>query len=164
MAPLNLLEGETLRRVIDRGPLAWRRAIEIALAVAEGLSAAHTKGMVHRDVKPENIFITTDDRVKVLDFGLALWTPLASTALETELPTATAPGLVLGTFGYMSPEQVRGVAATLASDVFSLGCVLYEMASGQRAFARPSAAETFAAVLKEEPPELESGIPLDLKL
>src|SRR5207253_8748311 len=100
-AVTEFLEGETLRRVIDPGPLPWRKGVEIAMAVAEGLSAAHSKGIIHRDVKPENIFLTADGRVKILDFGLALWTPAAPASLETEMSAATAPGLVLGTSGYM---------------------------------------------------------------
>jgi len=148
-AVTELLEGETLRKRLTGSAFSWRKAVEAGVAIAEGLSAAHSKGIIHRDVKPENIFLTSDGRVKILDFGLARWTPL--TECETSAPTETEPGTVKGTLGYMSPEQIRGVQVTAASDIFSFGCTLYEMLSGQRAFARPSAGETLAATLKDDP-------------
>jgi serine/threonine-protein kinase len=163
-AVMELLEGETLRSRLARSPLPWRKTVEVGVAVADGLSAAHSKGIIHRDLKPENIFLTDDGRVKILDFGLALVAdPLSSgdqttTALgPARKASATQPGTVLGTFGYMSPEQVRGEQAVPASDVFSLGCVLYETVSGRKAFGRATAAESVAAVLKEDPPELGSA-------
>jgi serine/threonine protein kinase/tetratricopeptide (TPR) repeat protein len=148
-----LLEGETLRNRLSAGVLQWRRAIEIATAIAEGLAAAHAKGVIHRDLKPENVYLTLDNRVKVLDFGLARTLPFASPDDDTA-PAAihlTQPGTVLGTVGYMSPEQARGVAADGRSDVFSLGCVMYEMVAGRAPFERETAAETIAAILKDEP-------------
>ncbi len=151
-----LLEGETLRSRLSGGILQWRRATEIGVRVAEGLAAAHARGVIHRDLKPDNVFLTSDGRVKVLDFGLARALPFASPDDETA-PTAvhlTQPGTVLGTVGYMSPEQARGVAADGRSDVFSLGCVLYEMVAGRAPFERETAAETIAAILKEDPPYL----------
>ena len=163
-AVMELLEGETLRGRLTQSPLPWRKAVEVGVAVADGLSAAHSKGIIHRDLKPENIFLTNDGRVKILDFGLALVAdPIPSgdqetTALEpARRGSVTQPGTVLGTFGYMSPEQVRGEQAIPASDIFSLGCVLYETVSGRKAFARTTAAESVAAVLKEDPPELGSA-------
>jgi Tol biopolymer transport system component len=155
-----LLEGETLRQKIDAGAMPARRATEYALGIAQGLAAAHEKGIVHRDLKPENIFITKDGRVKLLDFGLAkLVRPGQSpeSALTMTSP-GTLPGMVMGTIGYMSPEQVRGEPSDARSDIFSFGAVLYEMLSGKRAFKRDTAAETMTAILREEPPELsESG-------
>ena len=148
-AVTELLEGETLRKRLAGSAFSWRKAVEAGVAIAEGLSAAHSKGIIHRDVKPENIFLTSDGRVKILDFGIARWTPF--TECETSAPTETEPGTVKGTLGYMSPEQIRGVQVTAASDIFSFGCTLYEMLSGQRAFARPSAGETLAATLKDDP-------------
>ena len=146
-----LLEGETLRGRLGAGPLSTRRATEFALQAARGLAAAHDKGIVHRDLKPENIFVTKDGRVKILDFGLAkLIRPEPSTSAVTE------PGVVLGTFGYMSPEQVRGRAADARSDIFSFGAILYEMLTGQRAFHGDSAASTMSAILMKEPAELSS--------
>jgi eukaryotic-like serine/threonine-protein kinase len=155
-AVMELLEGETLRRRLSRGPLPWWEAVVVAAAVAEGLAAAHTKGIVHRDLKPENLFLTTDGRVKILDFGLARITPVPNSSAETVsyIPAETDPGTVLGTVGYMSPEQVRAQEVDARSDLFSLGCVLYEMVSGRRAFARETAAETQTAILREEPPDL----------
>jgi serine/threonine protein kinase len=156
-AVTELLEGETLRSRIRDSGLPWRKAVEIASEVAEGLSAAHSKGIIHRDVKPENIFLTAEGRVKVLDFGLARQMLGTAAVPETTTPTATEPGLIMGTIGYMSPEQLRGAWLDAPSDVFSLGCVLYEMVTGRRAFGRATAVETLAAILKEEPAEW--GIP-----
>jgi Tol biopolymer transport system component len=151
-----LLEGETLREKIEAGPLPVKRAIEYALGVAQGLAAAHDKGVVHRDLKPENVFITRDGRVKVLDFGLAkLVRPEESHETVVTLTNpATLPGMVMGTVGYMSPEQVRGEPSDARSDIFSFGAVLYEMLTGKRAFKRETSAETMTAILREEPPEL----------
>jgi hypothetical protein len=150
------LEGETLRERLEAGPLPVRRAIEYALGIAQGLAAAHEKGIVHRDLKPENVFITRDGRVKVLDFGLAkLLRPEEShqTAVTLTSPV-TLPGMVMGTVGYMSPEQVRGDPTDARSDIFSFGAMLYEMLTGKRAFKRDTSAETMTAILREEPPEL----------
>ncbi len=155
-----LLEGQTLREKLEAGPLPVRRSIEYALGIAQGLAAAHEKGIVHRDLKPENVFITRDGRVKVLDFGLAkLVRPEEShDTVATLASPATLPGMVLGTVGYMSPEQVRGESSDARSDIFSFGAVLYEMLTGKRAFKRETSAETMTAVLREEPPELnETG-------
>ena len=156
-----LLEGQTLREKLRTGPLQTRRVIDYALQVARGLAAAHEKGIVHRDLKPENLFITTDGRVKILDFGLAKLTRPETTGDGGDAPTvqvATETGLVMGTAGYMSPEQVRGKATDHRSDIFSFGAILYEMISGKRAFHGESAADTMSAILKEEVPELaETG-------
>jgi serine/threonine-protein kinase len=154
-----LLEGETLRSRLAGGPLAPRRAIDYALQIAHGLAAAHEKGIVHRDLKPENLFITKDGRVKILDFGLAKLTKPDEAGPQTSLPTETAgtePGVVMGTLGYMSPEQVRGKPADTRSDIFAFGAILYEMLSGKRAFHGDSAADTMSAILREEPAELSS--------
>src|SRR6266545_3294041 len=152
-----LLEGETLRQQLNGTALPVRRAIDYALQIAHGLAAAHEKGIVHRDLKPENIFITKDGRVKILDFGLAKLTQVDSNLLQTDIPTRRAntdPGVVLGTVGYMSPEQVKGRSVDHRSDIFSFGAILYEMLSGRRAFHGESAPETMSAILKEDPPEL----------
>src|ERR1700722_891115 len=132
-----LLEGETLRDRLKTGPLSSRKAIDYALQVARGLAAAHEKGIVHRDLKPENLFLTSDGRVKILDFGLAKLTRPESQGSEGDLPTIqglTEPGLIMGTAGYMSPEQVRGKTADQRSDIFAFGAILHEMISGERAF------------------------------
>jgi Tol biopolymer transport system component len=155
-----LLEGQTLREALEHGALPVKRVIEYAQGIAKGLAAAHEKGIVHRDLKPENIFITRDGRVKVLDFGLAkLVRPEEdSDAAVTMTSPATVSGMVMGTTGYMSPEQVKGAASDARSDIFSFGAVLYEMLTGKRAFKRDTAAETMTAILREEPPELtETG-------
>jgi serine/threonine protein kinase/Tfp pilus assembly protein PilF len=155
-----LLEGETLRERLEGGTLGWHKATEIGAAVADGLAAAHQAGIVHRDLKPSNVFLTTDGRVKVLDFGLARHEAMDTEKSETHAPTVTRhtdPGTVLGTVGYMSPEQVKGETVDGRSDIFSLGCVIYEMVSGQRAFARDTAVETMSAILKEEPAEISSA-------
>ncbi|HEY2796749.1 MAG TPA: protein kinase [Thermoanaerobaculia bacterium] len=153
-----LLEGETLRSELAGGKLSPRKAVDYATQIAEGLAAAHEKGIVHRDLKPENLFVTRDGRLKILDFGLAKLTqPDGSSSAVTNLPTetrGTEPGVVLGTLGYMSPEQVRGKNADARSDIFSFGAILYEMLSGQRAFRGDTAADTMSAILKEDPPDL----------
>ena len=150
-----LLEGETLRTRIWRGALQWRKAAEIGIALAEGLAAAHVKGIVHRDLKPDNIFLTADGRVKILDFGLARFDPPEANAEETVTRTSISAGTVMGTVGYMSPEQVRGATVGPSSDMFSFGCVLYEMISGQPAFRCASPAETLSAILRDTPVNLE---------
>jgi len=155
-----LLEGETLREKLEAGALGVRRATEYALGIARGLATAHEKGIVHRDLKPENVFIARDGQVKILDFGLAKLmrsdAGVDSTLLTNQVETR--PGMVLGTMGYISPEQVRCEACDARSDIFSLGAVLYEMLTGKRAFKRETAAETMTAILREEPPELsETG-------
>ena len=152
-----LLEGTTLREQLREGPLPARRAIDFGLQVARGLAAAHGKGIVHRDLKPENIFVTDDGRVKILDFGLAKLTRPEEPAIAGDAPTVqvnTEPGQVMGTVGYMAPEQVRGKAADHRSDIFAFGSILYEMLSGKPAFRGESAADTMSAILKEEPEEL----------
>ncbi len=148
-----LLGGETLRDRLRQGTMPLREALDVAIALAKGLAAAHGKGIAHRDLKPENIFLTRDGQVKILDFGLAKLiqghsTPNGSTLT---LPEQTVPGHVLGTVGYMSPEQVRGDAADARSDIFSLGCVLFEMLTGKRAFLKPTSVETMSAILNEDP-------------
>ena len=149
-----LLEGETLRSELASGRFSPRKAIDYAVQIAQGLAAAHEKGIVHRDLKPENVFVTREGRVKILDFGLAKLTQAEGTGNATNLPTATEPGVVMGTLGYMSPEQVKAKPADARSDIFALGAILYEMLSGHRAFRGDSAGETMAAILKEDPPEL----------
>jgi eukaryotic-like serine/threonine-protein kinase len=150
------LEGQTLREKFESGPLPVRRAIEYALGIAQGLAAAHEKGIVHRDLKPENVFVTRDGRVKVLDFGLAklMRAEESHETVVTLTSPATLPGMVMGTVGYMSPEQVKGESSDARSDIFSFGAVLYEMLTGTRAFKRDTSAETMTAILREEPPEL----------
>jgi Tol biopolymer transport system component len=153
-----LLEGHSLRNRLTHGALPVRKAIEYAVQIARGLAAAHEKGIVHRDLKPENVFVTSDGRVKILDFGLAKLTQ-AEPALAglSVLPTGahdTLPGVVLGTLGYMAPEQVRGQAADHRADIFAFGAVLYEMVSGKRAFTGTTTADTMSAILKEDPPDL----------
>src|SRR5271166_392752 len=151
-----LLEGETLRERLRSGAIAVRKTLDYALQIAHGLGAAHAKGIIHRDLKPENIFLTKDGRVKILDFGLAKLTQTEPGA-HTSLPTmthATEAGVVMGTAGYMSPEQVRGAAVDARSDIFSFGAILYEMLSGKRAFHGETAADTMSAILREETPEL----------
>ena len=154
-----LLDGATLREKLSSGPLPPRRVTEYAMQIAQGLAAAHDTGFVHRDVKPENLFITKAGRVKILDFGLAKQgvTATRGGADELALPTAqTSAGVVLGTVAYMSPEQVRGETIDHRTDIFAFGVVLYEMLTGQCAFHRNSSAETMAAILKEDPPEIAS--------
>jgi len=156
-----LLEGDTLRERVSAGPAPVRKSIEHALHIARGLAAAHDKGIVHRDLKPENVFVTRDNRVKILDFGLAKLAqePPADpsgTGLAT-MPSPTQPGVVLGTVGYMAPEQVRGLPVDHRADLFALGAILYELLTGRRAFSRDTAPETMTAILNAEPPDLGSG-------
>jgi Tol biopolymer transport system component len=161
-AVMELLDGETLRERLSAGALPTRKALEYGAQLARGLAAAHEKGIVHRDLKPENVFLTGDGRVKILDFGLAKVAVLESD--QTKSPTvaaATEPGTVMGTAGYMSPEQVRGKPADQRSDIFSFGSILFEMLTGERAFRGDSAAETMAAIAQKDPPEL-SGVEVAL--
>jgi len=164
-----LLEGKTLRDAIRQSALTWRRAVEIGAEVAEGLAAAHAKSIVHRDLKPENIFLTADGRVKILDFGLAQTDPVLTQRDEESIPTTrwfhTNPGTVVGTLGYMSPEQLRGEAVDPSADLFSLGCILYEMVTAKRPFHRESGAATIAAILKDDLPsgELAAAVPLEFQ-
>src|SRR6202162_483383 len=154
-----LLEGETLRGRLAGGPLPSRKAIDYALQVAHGLAAAHEKGIVHRDLKPENLFVTNDGRGKILEFALANLVRPEDPGAQTGLPTATAgtePGVVMGTIGYMSPEQIRGRPADVRSDIFSFGAIFYEMLAGQRAFSGASAADTMSAILAKDPPDLSA--------
>src|SRR6516165_2812002 len=153
-----LLEGEGLRAILARGPLSHRKAIDYSIQIAHGLAAAYSKDIAHRDLKPDNIFVTRDGRIKILDFGLAknvnrpadLNTGLAT--MTSDIP-ATGVGTVVGTAGYMSPEQVRGAAVDCRTDIFSFGTVLYEMLTGVRAFKRDTTAETMTAILHDDPPE-----------
>jgi TolB-like protein/Tfp pilus assembly protein PilF len=168
-AVTELLEGETLDRRLARGPLPWRKAAEVGAAVAEGLAAAHAKGIIHRDVKPGNLFLITDDRVKILDFGLAkVEAGRASAQEETWAYNAgnTQPGAVLGTPAYMAPEQLRGLPTDARGDLFSLGCSLYEMVSGRRPFKGQTDAELAAAILHDDPPglgDLARTVPAELE-
>jgi eukaryotic-like serine/threonine-protein kinase len=158
-----LLEGETLRDLLEERQPATRKSLDYAIQLAHGLAAAHDKGIVHRDIKPDNIFITKDERLKILDFGLAkLAQPSGVDVAQTEIATRkvrTDPGTIMGTVGYMSPEQVRGQAVDHRTDIFSFGAVLYEMLSRRRAFRGDSAIETLNAILKEEPAELSASNP-----
>lgn len=152
-----LLEGGTLRQQLLNGPLSVRKSVDCGVQIARGLSAAHAQGIVHRDLKPENIFITEQSHIKILDFGLAKF---LSTKIETStVASATSAGMVVGTAGYMSPEQVRGESVNHVTDIFSFGAVLYEMLSGQRAFKRDSNIETMNAILKEDPPDISAQQP-----
>jgi serine/threonine protein kinase len=151
---MELLHGETLRERLEEGALPQRKALEYALQIAHALAAAHEKGIVHRDLKPENVFVTSEGRVKVLDFGLAKVGMSEDDGTKSPTVAATEPGTVMGTVGYMSPEQVRGKPADHRSDIFSFGAVLYEMLSGERAFRGESAAETMAAIAQKDPPQL----------
>jgi eukaryotic-like serine/threonine-protein kinase len=152
-----LLEGETLRDRLRSGSIAMRKALDYAMQIAQGLAAAHEKGIIHRDLKPENLFLTKDGRLKILDFGLAKLTqvdPGSNPSMATVTHGATEAGMVMGTAGYMSPEQVRGQTLDPRSDIFSFGAILYEMLSGKRAFHGATPADTMSSILKEDPPEL----------
>jgi len=160
---MELVEGKSLRELLAAGPLPVKKIFTIATQIAEGLAKAHAAGIVHRDLKPENVMVTPDGRVKILDFGLAKLAPAPiASALESLAPTLTqqtTPGVILGTVGYMSPEQARGHAVDFRSDQFSFGAILHEMASGKRAFQRGTAVETLSAILKDEPAPLSAVNP-----
>jgi serine/threonine protein kinase len=159
-AVVELLDGETLREALAAGPMLPRRAVDVARMVACGLGAAHDSGFVHRDLKPENLFLTRDGNLKILDFGLARNASDATTAVGDDTPTfthLTGAGVVLGTVHYMSPEQTRGEPVGPASDIFSLGTVLYEMLCGKRPFEAETVPETMTAILREEPPPFPEG-------
>ncbi len=151
-----LLEGGTLRELLRHGAIPIRKAIEYGVQIAHGLAAAHEKGIVHRDLKPENLFVTKDGRVKILDFGLAKLTQRqpGSADRDETLTAGTDPGLVMGTAGYMSPEQVRGQPVDHRTDIFAFGAILYEMLAGKRAFHRNTSAETMTAILNDDPPSI----------
>jgi eukaryotic-like serine/threonine-protein kinase len=166
-AVTELLEGQTLRKRLANGGLPWRKAVELAVAIADGVAFAHGKGIVHRDLKPENVFVTADERIKILDFGLAkiLNEKLADDAVETQATNLTKTGTILGTAPYMSPEQLRGEDVDARSDIFSFGCILYEMLTGKRPFAGRTYADMAGAILHSDPADLaDAGIrvPLDL--
>jgi serine/threonine protein kinase/tetratricopeptide (TPR) repeat protein len=165
-AVMELLEGESLRERIGRGPVPWRVAVELGAQAAEGLAAAHAKGIVHRDIKPENLFVLNDGRLKVLDFGLARSMAATPPDVVHTAPVVTQPGTLLGSIGYMAPEQVLGEAAGPAADIFALGCVIYEMVTGLRVFARDTPADSIAAILHASPPPMAdraSDVPASLE-
>src|ERR1700727_414127 len=149
-----LLEGETLRQQLERSPLPVRKVIDHGVQIAHGLAAAHDKGIVHRDLKPENLFVTKNGRIKILDFGLAklIQSQPDPDGVAPTQTRGTDPGMVVGTVGYMAPEQVRGKAIDHRADIFAFGAILYEMLAGKRAFQRPTSAETMSAILNEDPP------------
>ncbi len=156
-----LLQGETLRDRLRRGSVRLRQACDFGVSMARGLAAAHSAGIVHRDLKPENLFLTNDGRLKILDFGLAKLTQLQSVSTDSTctIRDQTGPGLVLGTAGYMAPEQVRGQAADARSDIFAFGLVFYEMLTGRRAFQKATSAETMSAILNDEPAPVSQTVP-----
>src|SRR5207245_1522005 len=159
-----LVVGETLEAVIERGAVPVRKLLDIAVQVAGGMAAAHAARITHRDLKPANLMVTTDGRAKILDFGLAKQAAIPSaSADETVTVHATEPGMILGTVAYMSPEQARGKPADYRSDQFSFGLILYEMAAGRRAFDKPESVQTMAAILTDDPPPIDRSIPAPLR-
>jgi eukaryotic-like serine/threonine-protein kinase len=157
-AVFELLEGQTLRARLESGALPISTAVGYGVQICEGLAAVHARGIVHRDLKPENVFVTRSGQVKILDFGLAKTRPRGLGVLggSSDVRTPTEPGLLVGTCGYMAPEQARGRGADARSDIFSMGALLYEMLSGRRAFAGPTPADTLAALLTQDPPEMSA--------
>jgi len=164
---MELIDGEPIDASLDGEPMPLRRFLDLATQLADGIARAHESGIVHRDLKPSNVFVTSEGRVKILDFGLATLRPASGE--DTQSPTAarlTSPGMAVGTLGYMAPEQARGEVPTAASDQFSLGCIFYEMLTGRSAFGRASVAETFSAILRDEPPpvdEINPRVPQPLR-
>jgi len=163
-----LLDGQTLRRRIETAAVGWRKAVEIGADIAEGLAAAHARSVVHRDLKPENIFVTADGRVKILDFGLAQTDPLLEDPGTGDLPTKkfqTDPGTIVGTLGYMAPEQLKGELVSPSADIFALGCILFELVTAKRPFQRTSGAATIAAILKDDLPtdDLSDAAPVEFQ-
>ncbi len=160
---MELLEGRTLKQTVNEAkggkPLPLETVIDFGVQIAGAINAAHSKGIVHRDIKPANIFVLKQRRIKVLDFGLAKLTRSQRSSDETEMTDGTAPGMVMGTVGYMSPEQVRGQAVDGRTDIFAFGAILYEMLAGRRAFERPTSSETMAAILNEEPSAISQLAP-----
>jgi serine/threonine protein kinase len=157
-AVFELLDGQTLRQRLESGPLPVSKAIDYGVQICSGLAAVHARGIVHRDLKPDNVFVTRSGQVKILDFGLAKPSSVdfAGTEGVSHARTATEPGAMVGTCGYMAPEQARGRPADPRSDIFSVGAVLYEMLSGRRAFAGPTPADTLAALLTSDPPDISA--------
>jgi eukaryotic-like serine/threonine-protein kinase len=157
---MELLKGHTLREELSQSPLGWKRSLDLGKQIAEGLSAAHAGGIIHRDLKPENIFLTADGRVKILDFGLALLRPVFMGDISEAVTNSfqTEAGTVLGTVPYMSPEQLKGAAVDARTDLFSFGCMMYEMLSGKRPFGGKSGTEVSASILKDDPPSLRDSI------
>jgi eukaryotic-like serine/threonine-protein kinase len=158
-----LLEGGTLRERLKEAPFDPKKASDYLRQLADGLAAAHERGIVHRDLKPENLYITRDERLKILDFGIAKLLAPENESVEAKSPAGTQTGAILGTMGYMSPEQVRGQPADRRSDIFSAGAILYEMLSGERAFKADSLVETAYAILHDDPPELPDRVPVELQ-
>jgi eukaryotic-like serine/threonine-protein kinase len=152
-AAFELLEGQTLAQLLEDGPLSAAKAVDYGVQICQGLAAVHAQGIVHRDLKPDNVFVTRSGQVKILDFGLAKQVAREAGA-ATDGRTLTAPGLLVGTVGYMAPEQARGLRADARSDIFSVGAILYEMVSGRRAFRGPTPADTLAALLTQDPPDI----------
>src|SRR5262245_47585928 len=156
-AVMELLRGETLRQRLDEGPIRLKEAVDYALQAAKGLSAAHENGIVHRDLKPEILFLTKQGHLKILDFGIAKKVDVGASGAETGVATSkghTEPGTVIGTAGYMSPEQVRGQPVDPRSDIFSFGSILYELLAGWNPFKRDTVVETLTAILNDEPPDM----------
>lgn len=151
---MEFVDGQTLRQILASGQMPTRRALQIAAQIADGLAKAHEAGIVHRDLKPENVMVSNDGFAKILDFGLAKLAAGDAESGQTMTERGTRPGSVLGTVGYMSPEQASGLPADSRSDQFSFGLVLYEMLTGRRAFAQPTPVETLSAIIRDDPPPI----------